>query len=182
VADSFSQRLNLLGPEEHLSLEGGTLVRRTGKGEQRLALAELREARISRHPLGPHTSRLVLQLRFQGRRPMPLTSHSITAVGRFRDDTAAFRGFALELLRRAPQARLARGGSAAVNSAWLIIVGLGFGALVMVGAAAAGGALALGLDLGARMVFLVLIAASALPWLGRAARLDRLTPEELLTG
>jgi hypothetical protein len=52
----------------------------------------------------------------------------------------------------------------------------------MVGAAISAGAVALGLDLGARMVFLLLIAASALPWLSRAGRLDRLTPEELLAG
>lgn len=178
----FRQRLNLLRSEEVFRLEGTDLVRRTDRGEQRWPMADLTEARIARQPLGPQITRVMLQLRFGRRDRVALTSHSISGVSRFNDDTLAFRAFALEILRRAPQAKLARGGSATANSLWLIVAGLGFGALVMVGAAISAGAVALGLDLGARMVFLLLMAASALPWLSRAGRLDRLTPEDLLAG
>lgn len=180
--EAFRQRLNLLRPEESFRLDGAELVRRTGQEERRWALSDLREARIARQPLGPQLTRLVLQFRFGRRDRVTLTSHSIAGLGRFQDDTTAFRAFALGALRRAPQARLTRGGSATVNSLWLVVIGLGVGALVMIASAVAGGAVTLGLDLGARMVFLLLLTASALPWLSRTGRLDRLTPEELLAG
>lgn len=183
MAESFRQRINLLRPAERFSVDGDVLVRRTDAGaETRWPLAELVEARAARHPLGPQLSRTMLQLRFADRRRVSLASHSIAGVGRFQDDTPAFRAFCLELLSRAPQARLARGGSATVNSLWLVIAALAFGALIMVASAIAGGAIALGLDLGARMVFLLLLVASALPWLDRAARASRLTPQDLLAG
>lgn len=180
--DAYRQRLNLLRPEESFRLDGADLVRRNDRGEQRWPLSELRQARIARQPLGPQLSRLLLQLSFGRRDRITLASHSISGVGRFQDETMAFRSFALELLLRAPQARLSRGGAGTAGSLWLVIIGLGIGALVMVASAIAGGALALGLDLGARMVFLLLLTASALPWLTRAGRLDRLTPEDLLAG
>jgi hypothetical protein len=183
MAESFRQRINLLRPAERFSLEGEVLVRRTDAGQEtRWPLAELVEARAARHPLGPQLSRIMLQLRFTGRRKVSLASHSIAGVGRFQDDTPAFRAFCLELLAHAPQARLARGGSATLNSLWLVIAGLAFGALVMVASAIAGGAIALGLDLGARMVFLLLLVASALPWFDRAGAAGRLTVEDLLAG
>lgn len=183
MAEAFTQRLNLLRPPERFRLEGDTLIRTTDAGQEtRFALADLLEARVSRHPLSPQLSRLLLQLRFTGRRRISLTSHSIGGVGRFEDDTLGFRAFALEVLRRAPQARLARGGAATVNSLWLVIAALACGALLMIGSAIAGGAIALGLDLGARMIFLLLLVASALPWLDRAARVKSLTPDDLLAG
>jgi hypothetical protein len=179
---AYRQRLSLLRPDESFLIDGEDLVRRSGQGDRRWPLTGLREARITRQPLGPQAARLVLQLRFGPRDHVTLTSHSISGIGRFQDDTAAFRAFALELLARAPQARLARWGPTTAGSLWLVVIGLGIGALVMVASAIAGGAFALGLDLGARMVFLLLLAAAALPWLARAGRLDRLTPEDLLAG
>lgn len=181
VGERFSQRLNLLRPAEEFRLEGDVLVRSgDAAGETRFDLNDLVEARVSRHPLSPQLSRLLLQLRFTGRRRVSLTSHSITGMGRFQDDTRAFRDFALELLGRAPQARLTRGGAATVNSLWLVIAALAVGALVMIASAIAGGAVALGLDLGARMIFLLLLVASALPWLDRAARARPLNAHDLL--
>lgn len=179
MAAVYSQRTNLLRPTESFCLEDGALVRRMEGGrEMRWPLAELERATLARHPIGGQAHRLMLQLGFHRRRGVVLTSHSIRGLARFEDGTPAFKAFGRELLRQAgaasPRLRLARAGSVTASSLWWIVGALGAGALVVAASAIASGDGALGLDLGARLVFLLLLIIAILPWINRdgAGRLD----------
>lgn len=176
---AYRQRTNLLRPTESFSLEDGVLVRRMDGGrETRWPLAELERATLARHPVGGQTHRLQLQLRFRRRRGVVLTSHSLEGLARSEDQTAGFKAFGRRLLEQAetisPRLRLAQAGSVTVSTLWWIVGALGAGALVVAASAVASGDGALGLDLGARLVFLLLLIVSILPWVGRggARRLD----------
>lgn len=182
---SFSQRTNLLRAAEEFSVEDGALVRRMGGSarEARWPLAGLRRAVLVRHPIGGQARRLMLQLSFHRGRGVVLTSHSIAGLGRFDDRTAAFKTFGRRLLAEAlaasPELRLSHAGALTASSLWWVIAALACGALVVAASAMASGATALGLDLGARLVFLLLLASCILPWMdGRAAA--GLDPESLL--
>ena len=181
---AYSQRTNLLRAAEDFSIEDGQLVRRMARGrEARWPLAELRRAVLVRLLIGRHASRLMLQLSFHRRRGVVLTSHSVAGLGRFDDRTPAFKAFGRRLLDQAvaasPEVRLARSGALTASSLWWAIAALACGAVVVMASAMAGGATALGLDLGARLVFLLLLACCILPWIDRRAAAG-LDPDTLL--
>lgn len=181
---AFSQRTNMLRAAEDFSIEDGELVRRMGSARQvRWPLAGLRRAVLVRHPIGRHASRLMLQLSFHRNRGLVLTSHSIAGLGRFDDRTVAFKAFARCLLDEAralsPDLRLTRSGALTASGLWWVMAALACGALVVAASAMASGATALGLDLGARLVFLLLLASCILPWLDGRATVG-LDPESLL--
>jgi hypothetical protein len=173
MAGDYRQRTSLLRATESFSIEGGDLVRRMEGGrETRWPLARLRRAAVARRAIGLQARRLTLQLSFAGRRGVVLTSHSVEGVGRFDDQTVAFKAFCRQLLDRAtaeaPHLRLERSGVLTASALWWTIGALACGALVVAGSALAGGATTLGLDLGARLIFLLLLAACLLPWMTRA--------------
>jgi hypothetical protein len=178
MSDAFSQHTNLLRAVEEFTIEDGQLVRRMARGrEARWPLGSMTRATLVGYPMGRRSNRLSLQLSFHRRRGVVLTSHSIAGLGRFDDRTAAFKAFGRRLLNEtkavAPSLRLARSGAVTASSLWWVIAALACGALVVVATAMASGATALGLDLGARLTFLLLLAACALPWT------DRLSPSAL---
>lgn len=180
----YSQRTNLLRAVEQFSIEDDQLVRRMARArERRWSLAGLRRAVLSRQMIGGSAGRLMLQLSFQRQRGVVLTSHSVRGLGRFEDQTAAFKAFARTLLDQglaaAPQARLDRSGKINASALWWAIGALACGALVVAGSAMASGASALGLDLGARLVFLMLLISAVLPWIDRRGA-ARLGPDALL--
>jgi hypothetical protein len=171
---AFSQRTNLLRPEEHFTIVDGRLVRRmAGRREASWPLAGLRRAQLMRHAIGGPANRSMLQLSFRGRRGVILTSHSVLGLSRFDDRTAAFKRFGRDLLDQAmaltPGVRLGRAGALSASALWWAIGALGCGAVVVTASAMASGATALGLDLGARLAFLMLVVAAAAPWVDRGA-------------
>lgn len=83
---------------------------------------------------------------------------------------------------RAPRARFATAGLE-LGEAFIWTMGLlGVGAAVLLVASISAGAVSLGLDLSARLLFVLILMLAALPWLGRsAATLDpRSIPRTLL--
>lgn len=170
----FSQHTNMLRAVETFTIEDGDLVRRMARGgEARWPLAAMTRATLVRHPIGGRSDRLLLQLSFHRRRGVILTSHSIAGIGRFDDRTMAFKAFGRRLLDQAqvvaPNLRLVRSGALTASSLWWVIGALACGALVVAASAMSSGATALGLDLGSRLVFLLLLASCILPWMGRRA-------------
>ncbi len=177
----------MLGEDAEFSLDDAVLTRRGSRsGERRWPLAGLRRAEIGviARPPGPPLRSLVLVFE-RGR--VVISSQGYAGLGPPRDLTPAFTPFARALLaaaaEAAPDAGFRRARSQAAGAlVWAMLL-IGFGALATLAAALFGGAFALGLDLGARLVFILLVVASAWPWVAESSRRrfdPRHVPAELL--
>jgi len=153
-----------------------------GSKTRRFALADLRVFRLSSLPNSP---RRAVALQFaRGRCVIP--SHSWRGPGRFDDRSETFSPLVRELAEQAadlaPRARFATAGIE-IGEAFLWTMGLlGIGAVVLLVSSISAGAVALGVALAARLVFVLILMLAALPWLrGRTASLDpRAIPRVLL--
>jgi len=149
-------------------------VRRGARtGERRWPLTSLKRAEIGQADRGWATGERRLTLTFAGGK-VALTSASYEGFAARRDQGAAFAAFARALLAQAadaaPGARFLRAAPPfAMGLAWTCGL-LGAGAAIVAGFGALSGALALGLDLGARLTFVLLLLASLWPWLGDERR------------
>ncbi len=137
-------------------------------------MTRLKRAELRRAYQGPVATDYILALTFEGGRAL-LVSRSYAGLRGARDQTAEFAGFCRRLLdlasRAAPAAQFLRGPSRFASALiWaLILLGAGSAATILF-AAASGSLFALGLDLGARLLFVMLLLASALPWVADPRR------------
>ena len=143
-------------------------------GERRWALARLKRAEMRRAYQGPVPTDYVLCLTFETGRAI-LVSRSYAGLGASRDQTAQFAGFCRRLLDlaavAAPDARFLRGPSRFASALTWALVLLGAGAVAtLLFAAASGPFFALGLDLGARLLFALFLLGAAWPWLADERR------------
>lgn len=180
-----SARLSPFQPETVWTLEGAELVERRGPREQRFPLSTLTSFRLAKPREGGR--RRVLTLGF-GRRKTILTAQSYLGPGRFDDRLASFSLFARAVAAvaadLAPKARFEIAGVMAPREAltWVMSF-LAFGTVVMLLFAFSPGMLAISIEIAARMAFLLILLAAALPWLGRGQGLDpHALPEDLLPG
>lgn len=161
---SYTARLSPWQGDTVWSLEAGDVVERRGARERRFALADLVSLRASASGV---------LLRFRGRRTLPVPSLSYGGV-RPRDQAASFAPFLAALLdaapTAAPKARILA-TTANIGEPLIWIMGLmGAGAVALLLFAATAGEWALGVTLAARLVFVLILAAAALPWLERGRR------------
>ncbi|MBC7667627.1 MAG: hypothetical protein H7236_03995 [Gemmatimonadaceae bacterium] len=180
---SHSVRLAPFQPETVWTLEGAELVERRGPREQRFPLSTLTIFRLARPREGGR--RRVLTLVF-GRRKTVLAAHSYVGPGRFEDRLASFAllvravaGVATDL---APRARFEMASVLAPREGLTWVMGLlAVGTVAMLLMAFSPGMTGLALEIAARMAFVLILLAAALPWLGRGEGLDpQALPEDLL--
>lgn len=153
-----------------------------GPRTRRFDLADLRVLRLSGLPNSP---RRAVTLQFaRGRCVIP--SHSWRGPGRFDDRMQTFSPLVRALAARAadltPRARFATPGLE-MGEAFLWTMGLlGIGAAVLLVASISAGAATLGVALAARLVFVLILMAAAMPWLkgGGATFEPRAIPRDLL--
>lgn len=182
-APRHSARLSPFQPETVWTLAGAELVERRGPREQRFPLSALTAFRLAKPREGGR--RRVLTLSF-GRRKTILTSQSYLGPGRFDDRLASFslfvRAVAAVASDLAPKARFEIAGVMAPREAVTWVMGfLAFGTVVMLLFAFSPGMMAISIEIAARMAFLLILLAAALPWLGRGQGLDpHALPEDLL--
>ena len=156
MAPRHSARLSPIQPETVWTLEDGVVFERRGGHERRFDLKDLKAVRRAERGavLIFGRKRLTLPaLSYEGLRP--------------RDRSESFEAFMSAMPgvdALSPRSML---GRAPVY--WTMgLMGLGAAALLIF--AVIGGALSLGLALAARLIFVMLLAGAALPWLDRPAR------------
>lgn len=174
-------RLSPLQPETVWTLEAGVLVETRGKGERRFPLASLTRYRLA---VGRDGRRRSLLLTF-GRRRIVIVSQSYQGPGRFEDRLASFsilaRAVAAVGADLSPRARfgVARLEARAALTGMIALTALG--AVATLGFSLTAGMAAVGVDMAARMVFVLLLLAAALPWIGAGPAFDpREPPSDLL--
>lgn len=149
------------GPHDVYGLQDGVLVRATGRRNAQWPLDGLRRFTLGLRRTPYAKPVCVLRLDFKG--------HVETLVGDPHDeDYAVFvRALAAEAGRRAPHARFqaegGRIGAALTLTAALLAAGAGALALI----AAMAGMAPLGLDLAARLAFLLILIFALTPWIER---------------
>jgi len=161
---SYTARLSPWQGDTTWSLEAGEVVERRAARERRFALTELVSLRASASGV---------LLRFRGRRTLPVPALSYGGV-RPRDQAATFAPFLAALLDAAhadaPKAKvLATRANLGEPLVWIMAL-MGAGAVALLLFAATAGEWALGVTLAARLVFVLILAAAALPWLERGRR------------
>lgn len=182
---SHSARLSPFQPETVWTLEGAELVERRGRRELRFPLAALTSFRLARPRSGGR--RRVLTLSF-GRRKTVLTAQSYVGPGRFDDRLASFsllaRAVAAVASDLTPRARFELAGALAPREGLTWVMGLlAFGTAVMLLLAFSPHMAGMAIAIAARLAFLLILLAAALPWLGRGQGLDpHALPDDLLPG
>jgi hypothetical protein len=167
------------GPRVRFSLEGDTLVRLNGRRLTRWSLSGLR-----RFTLGVRRNPYAKPLRFVrldfGRRDL-----TIVCGPRASDYGDFVSALARAAAEAAPEARFQAEGGRLAAMLVMIAALLGAGAAAMALAAVMAGLAPLGLDLAARLGFLLILVFAVTPWISRAtsAALDpNALPEALLSG
>ncbi len=178
-----SARLVPLQPETVWTLEGAELVERRGPREQRFPLADLTAFRLAKPREGGRRRALTLSF---GRRKVILTSQSWAGPGRFEDRLASFSLFARAVAAVAadltPRTRFELAGVMAPREGLTWVMGLlAFGTVVLLLFAFSPGMAGVAVAIAARMAFVLILLAAALPWLGRGEGLDpHALPDDLL--
>lgn len=163
----YSQRRTPFEAPVEWRLDGDALIRR-GKATRSFPLQTLRSARLiaSRRRQGPRT--LTLRLGFRTGTAV-IGSHGFGAGFAYADQTAAFAPFVRALLARAgaeaPDARYEIGSDRAGG----VFVGagavLGAGLALVLLAAITAGQFTLGLEMAARLAFVLILMVAVWPWL-----------------
>lgn len=166
-------RLAPFQPETVWTLDGGTLVQARGGVERRFPLSALTRYRLAAPADGSRRRALTLVF---GRARVVLTSQSYAGPGRFEDRLSSFstlaRAIAAVGADLSPRARfdLAR-LRARTALTWVMgLLAFGTGATLLFSLTA--GMAAVGVDLAARMSFVLILMLAVLPWLGRGADFD----------
>jgi dihydroneopterin aldolase len=171
------------------SLEDGDLVRVGSRsGTRRFSLRSLRRAELRRIRQGRTVLAYSLALRFEDGRVV-ISSMGYVGLGRPVDQSAAFARFCRAVLRQAaaasPGARFVTAAAPAAGALAGAVILLAAGAMLVFLSALAAGEPALGLDLGARLLFVALLSACPWPWLADERRRSfdpRAVPAGLLPG
>jgi hypothetical protein len=168
-----SARLAPFQPETVWTLEAGTLVETRGKVERRFPLSSLTRYSLATDKSGGRRRSLLLTF---GRRRLSIASQSYVGPGQFEDRLTSFstlaRAVAAVGADLAPRARfgLARFDAPAAFT-WMI--GLtAFGAAAMLLFSLTAGMASVGVDMAARMSFVLILMFAVLPWLNRGAPFD----------
>ena len=153
-------------------VEAGALSEnRIGRPERRWPLSGVRVVRLApaANRYVPDTA--VLRVVFRTR-AVSIGSHSFEGLGHYRDQTQAFGGFVralcAEVAAAAPAARFEAGRDRAAGVFTGAMAILAAGIVFMLLASVAGGLYALGLNLTARLAFVLLLMVAAQPWLAGA--------------
>lgn len=165
-------RLSPLQPETVWTLEGGTLVETRGKAERRFPLSSLSRYRLA---VGRDGRQRSLLLTF-GRRRLVIVSQSYQGPGRFEDRLTSFstlaRAVAAVGADLSPRARFGRARIEARAALTGMIALTAFGAAATLMFSLSVGMVAVGVDMTARMVFVLLLLTAALPWIGAGQTFD----------
>lgn len=169
-------RLSPLQPETVWTLEAGTLVETRGRAERRFPLTSLTRYRLAAERQGP---RRTLLLTF-GRRRIVLVSQSYQGPGRFEDRLASFstlaRAIAAVGADLSPRARFGLARLEARAALVGMVALTAFGAAATLAFSLSAGMAAVGIDMAARMVFVLLLLTAALPWIGAGRPFDPQDP------
>ncbi|WP_297514785.1 hypothetical protein [uncultured Caulobacter sp.] len=168
-----SARLAPFQPETVWTLEAGTLVETRGKVERRFPLASLTRYSLAAEPDGGRRRSLLVTF---GRRRVVIVSQSYLGPGRFEDRLTSFstlaRAIAAVGADLAPRARFGLARLEA-RTAFTWVMGLtAFGAVATLLFSVSAGMAAVGVDMAARMSFVLILMVAALPWLGRGRPFD----------
>ncbi|MFZ3007181.1 MAG: hypothetical protein WA047_13520 [Phenylobacterium sp.] len=166
MAISHSARLSPLQGETVWTLDGDIITETRGRRTRRFELARLKSL---------HSAEGGAVLTFaRGRLTIPAMSY--TRGLRPENRAASFAAFVGAVAAAAavttPGARFRNAGAPMAEPLIWMIGLLGGGALMLLLFAATAGAWTLGVALAARLVFVMILAAGALPWLNRASRPD----------
>lgn len=175
-------RLAPFQPQTVWLLRDGTLVETRGLRVRGFPLSALTRFRLAAGPRGRR--RPVLHLRF-GRARMVITAQSYVAPGVFDDRLESFSAFARTLARQAadlaPDARFSLARIEARPALQGVIALLALGAAAVLVSSASAGMAGVGVDLAARMGFVLILLLALLPWLSRGDAFDpRDPPRDLL--
>lgn len=165
MATVHRARISPLLPPTEWTLENGELVERRGARVRRFPLSGLRRLSIADGLARADFAR--------GRARIPARSFVSGVRLERHDDTfiALTEALAAQATDAAPQVRLGQTRPQAGEMVVWTIALCGAGAVAVIGAAGLIGAWALGLALAARLVFVLILAAAALPWIERGRRI-----------
>ncbi|PTS89477.1 MULTISPECIES: hypothetical protein [unclassified Caulobacter] len=179
---SHAARLAPFQPETVWMLRDGTLVETCGLKVRGFALSDLTRFRLATARNGGR--RRVLQLSF-GRDKIIVTAQSYLRPGRFEDRLDSFSAFARTIARQAADTAPAARFSLARIEARPALTGaiglLSVGTLAVLASSLSAGMAGVGIDLAARMGFVLILLTGALPWLTKGDAFDpRDPPRDLL--
>lgn len=179
---THSARLAPFQPQTVWTLQDGTLVETRGLQVRGFPLSALTRFRLAAPPHGGR--RRVLQLRF-GRADMVIIAQSYVGPGRVEDRLESFSAFVRTLAHQAADATpAARFDLARVEArpALTWVAGfLGVGVVALLASSLNAGMAGVGIDMAARMGFVLILLLAALPWLSRGDGFDpRDPPRDLL--
>jgi hypothetical protein len=179
---THSARLAPFQPETAWMLRDGTLVETRGLKVRGFPLSDLTGYRLAAAPRGGR--RRVLQLSF-GRQKVIVIAQSYLGPGRVEDRLDSFSAFARAVARQAADSATAARFSLARIEARPALTGaiglLGLGTLALLASSLSAGMTGVGLDLAARMAFVLILLTAALPWLSAGDAFDpRDPPRDLL--
>ncbi|OYW92923.1 MAG: hypothetical protein B7Z13_08660 [Caulobacterales bacterium 32-67-6] len=161
MAVVHSARISPLLPPTEWTLADGELTERRGARMRRFPLQDLRRLSVTDG---------LARADFAGGR-VRIPARSFGRAGRLEDHSESFTRLAEALAADSavftPQLRLGQPRRQAAEMVVWTIALCGAGALAVMAAAAMIGAWALGLALAARLLFVLILAAATLPWLGR---------------
>lgn len=182
MAETHSARLAPFQPETVWTLKDGTLVETRGQGVRGFPLSALTRFRLAAPPRGGR--RRVLQLSF-GRARMVIIAQSYVRPGQTEDRLDSFSAFVRTLSRQAaeaaPNARFDLARIEARPALTWVMGLLALGTVAVLVSSLGAGMAAVGIDMAARMGFVLLLLLAALPWLSRGDGFDpRDPPRDLL--
>ena len=160
-------RLSPLQPLTEWTLDDGVLTEKRGRRIRRLPLSALRRLDVIARP------RRAVRLLFAPLSAVVIPADSFVSPLRHESGAASFEPLLAALLNEgavaAPNARLATAAPTAAAALLTVAVILGLVALAFAGFAVPLGATAIGLDLGARMLFAAILLMAVHPWMARAS-------------
>jgi len=170
---SHRARLTPFQPETVWTLEAGVLVETRGQAERRFPLSRLTRYSLASDKAGGRRRSLLLTF---GRRRLSIASQSYLGPGRFEDRLSSFstlaRAIAAVGADLAPRARF---GQARFEARAALVFAIGLtasGAAAMLLFSLSAGMASVGVDMAARMSFVVILMLAALPWLNQGAPFD----------
>lgn len=160
------------GPPTTWRIEDGVLIE-NGRKARRWPLDTLRSARIERSDPRRGTGARTLRLAFRNRL-VSVGSHSFTGPLAIADQTPQFAAFARAVcaqgITHAPQAQFTSGGGMIGGVFASAAAILGVGLILVVMATLTAGAVTLGLEIAARLAFVLILMLAVWPWLSTLNR------------
>jgi hypothetical protein len=182
MSDTHSARLAPFQPETVWALKAGTLLETRGVRVRGFPLSALTQYRLAAAPRGGRGR--VLRLNF-GRARIVIISQSYVAPGMAEDRLESFSTFARDVARlaadAAPTARFTLARIEARPALTWVAGFLAIGVAVLLASSLSAGMAAVGVDMAARMAFVLILLLGLLPWLSRGDAFDpRDPPRDLL--